>query len=364
MKSNQTSGTLLSTLLQSNGGAPLIIGGPCSAETEEQVLETARRIKASGKVQVYRSGIWKPRTRPNSFEGVGTDGLRWLQQVKEMTGMPVATEVANVRHVAEALEFGIDILWIGARTSVNPFSVQEIADALAGTDVTVMVKNPINPDLALWIGAIERLAKAGIKDLGAIHRGFSTDSKMAYRNAPKWKIAMNFRKEMPEIPMVCDPSHIAGRRDVLQEISQKALDLGMHGLMIESHINPDAAWSDAKQQITPEVLASLISSLDLKKNGIFASGLHSPEEELLDELRSEMDNLDHELLELLSNRAKVSGKLGAFAPQGQLQGVHNERDKVLMGNLVRKALAEGLEENFIQSIFAVLNEYSVKGQEA
>ena len=364
MKSNQTSGSLLSSLLQKTEGAPLIIGGPCSAETEEQVLETAKRIQASGKVHVFRSGIWKPRTRPNSFEGVGREGLGWLQKVREMTGMPVATEVANVRHVEEAMEFGIDILWIGARTSVNPFSVQEIADALAGTDVTVMVKNPINPDLALWIGALERLAKAGIKDLGAIHRGFSTDAKMTYRNAPKWKIAKEFRNEMPEIPMVCDPSHIGGRRDVLQEISQKALDLGMQGLMIESHITPDEAWSDAKQQITPEVLASLISALDLKKNGIFAAGLHSPEEEMLHDLRNEMDSLDQELLQLLSLRAKISGKLGAFAVQDSLQVLQSEADKSVMDKLVLKAKAEGLEENFIQSIFAVLNEYSVKGQEA
>ena len=352
--------TTKKTLLKTDTGNPLIISGPCSAETEEQVLQTALRIKAQGKVDIFRAGIWKPRTRPNSFEGVGREGLGWLQKVKELTGMPVATEVANVRHVAEALDFGVDVLWIGARTSVNPFSVQEIADSLAGTDVTVMVKNPINPDLALWIGAIERLAKAGIKDIGAIHRGFSTDATIAYRNAPKWKIAMAFRKEMPGIPMVSDPSHIGGKREVLSQLSQKALDLGMDGLMIESHITPDAAWSDAKQQITPEVLGDMLRALHLRK-----SAAHDvTEEELLLDLRHEMNSLDHELLDLLTHRAKVSGKIGSFSQNIPLQNGQMGAGKALIDQLVRKAQAEGLEESFIQSIFALVHEYSEKVQEA
>lgn len=357
MKTEQS--TPKKSLLKTDTGNPLIISGPCSAETEEQVLQTALRLKEQNKVDIFRAGIWKPRTRPNSFEGVGREGLGWLQKVKELTGMPVATEVANVRHVADALEFGVDVLWIGARTSVNPFSVQEIADALAGTDVTVMVKNPINPDLALWIGAIERLAKAGIKEIGAIHRGFSTDANIAYRNAPKWKIAMEFRKEMSGIPMVSDPSHIGGSRELLAQLSQKALDLGMEGLMIESHITPDAAWSDAKQQITPEVLGDMLRALHLRKDSALAT-----EEELLHDLRHEMDSLDNELLDLLTHRAKVSGKIGSFSQNIPLQNGLIQPGKALIDQLVRKAQAEGLEESFIQSIFALVNEYSEKVQDA
>ena len=361
MKTDQsnTTSTTGKSLLKTATGLPLIISGPCSAETEEQVIQTAIRLKAQNKVDIFRAGIWKPRTRPNSFEGVGREGLGWLQQVKKITGMPVATEVANVRHVADALEFGVDILWIGARTSVNPFSVQEIADALAGTDVTVMVKNPINPDLALWIGAIERLAKAGIKDLGAIHRGFSTDANIAYRNAPKWKIAMEFRKEMPGIPMVSDPSHIGGKSEVLSQLSQKALDLGMEGLMIESHITPEAAWSDARQQITPEVLGDMLRALHLRKHDVNAT-----EEDLLHDLRQEMDSLDHELLDLLTYRAKVSGKIGSFSQNIPSQNGQIQPAKALIEQMVRKAQAQGLEESFIQSIFALVHEYSDKVQDA
>ena len=357
MKTEQT--TTQKPLLKTITGNPLIISGPCSAETEEQVIQTALRIKAQNKVDIFRAGIWKPRTRPNSFEGVGREGLGWLQKVKELTGMPVATEVANVRHVADALEFGVDVLWIGARTSVNPFSVQEIADSLAGTDVTVMVKNPINPDLALWIGAIERLAKAGIKEIGAIHRGFSTDADIAYRNAPKWKIAMAFREEMPEITMVSDPSHIGGKREVLAQLSQKALDLGMDGLMIESHITPDSAWSDAKQQITPEVLGDMLRALHLRN-----SGTHTEEEELLHDLHHEMNSLDNELLDLLTHRARISGKMSSFSQNIPLQNGQLKGGKAIMEDLLRKAQAQGLEESFIQSIFALVNEYSDKLQEA
>lgn len=351
-----------SPLRVASQGSPLIIAGPCSAESEEQVIQTALDIKKENQAHIFRAGIWKPRTRPNSFEGIGREGLGWLQKVKQMTGMPVATEVANVRHVAEALEFGIDVLWIGARTSVNPFSVQEIADALAGTDVTVLVKNPINPDLALWIGALERLAQAGIKELGAIHRGFSTDAKMAYRNAPKWEMALNFKKEMPEIPMLCDPSHIGGRRDLLQPLSQKALDLGMNGLMIETHIDPDNAWSDAKQQITPQTLAILLKELHLRNNRDKANS--QAEHALLDELSEEINSLDSDLLDLLLQRTRVSGKLGNYQLNDSHKMVQSQRYQDLMHKMLQKAQLEGLEESFIQSIFAQVHEYSIKVQEA
>jgi len=243
---------------------PILIAGPCSAETEEQVLETSQRLHKTGKVDILRAGIWKPRTRPNSFEGVGTKGLPWMQKAKELTGLPVTVEVAKASHVELCLEFGMDILWIGARTTVNPFAVQEIADALKGVDIPVLVKNPINPDLALWLGGVERLEKAGIKKLGAIHRGFSNAGEKIFRNRPQWQIPIDFKQERPDLPMINDPSHICGRRDLLASVSQKAMDLNFDGLMIESHITPDDAWSDAKQQITPEIYADIINNLVLK----------------------------------------------------------------------------------------------------
>lgn len=360
MNSKQNPSAKTQSLLSvASEGSPLIIAGPCSAETEEQVIQTALDIKKDNQAHIFRAGIWKPRTRPNSFEGIGREGLGWLQKVKQMTGMPVATEVANVRHVEEALEFGVDVLWIGARTSVNPFSVQEIADSLAGTDVTVLVKNPINPDLALWIGALERLAQAGIKELGAIHRGFSTDAKMAFRNAPKWEMAMNFKKEMPGIPMLSDPSHIGGRRDLLQSLSQKALDLGMNGLMIETHPDPDNAWSDAKQQITPQTLARLLNELHLR-NKANSQAEHA----LLEELSDEINTLDNDLLDLLLQRARVSGKLGNYKLNESHKMVQSQRYQDLMQKLLQKAQLEGLEESFIQSIFAQVHEYSNKVQQA
>src|ERR1700743_2625481 len=240
---------------------PLIISGPCSAETEEQVLATAQRLAATGKVDALRAGIWKPRTRPGSFEGIGTKGLPWLQQAKKLTGLPIAVEVATGKQVEDALHFGVDILWIGARTTVNPFSVQEVADALRGIDVPVLIKNPINPDLELWIGAVERVAKAGIKQIGLIHRGFSSYGNTDYRNAPMWHLAIEMKRRYPELMMINDPSHISGRRDILLDVAQKAIDLDFDGLIIETHIDPDNAWSDAKQQITPERLAEMLDSI-------------------------------------------------------------------------------------------------------
>src|SRR5919112_6549991 len=244
---------------------PLIISGPCSAETEQQVLETATRLAKTGKVDMLRAGIWKPRTRPGSFEGVGTKGLAWLQQAKKITGLPIAVEVATAKQVEDALHFDIDVLWIGARTTVNPFSVQEVADALRGANVPVLIKNPINPDLELWTGALERVAKAGIKKIGLIHRGFSSYGNTEYRNAPMWHLAIEMKRRNPEMMIINDPSHICGRRDILMDVAQKAIDLDFDGLMIESHIDPDNAWSDAKQQITPERLAEILDSIRWRK---------------------------------------------------------------------------------------------------
>ena len=253
----------MNPLKKENG--PLLIAGPCSAETEEQVVQTAARLFRTGKIDILRAGIWKPRTRPGAFEGIGTKGLFWLQKARELTGLPVAVEVAKASHVELCLEFGIDILWIGARTTVNPFAVQEIADSLKGVDIPVLLKNPINPDLALWIGGMERLQNAGLTKLGAIHRGFSSAGEKIYRNRPQWQIAIDFKMAMPEIPMINDPSHICGRRDLLQRVAQKALDLDFDGLMIESHITPDTAWSDAAQQITPEAYGQMISDLVMRQ---------------------------------------------------------------------------------------------------
>ncbi|MEN7546960.1 3-deoxy-7-phosphoheptulonate synthase [Rapidithrix thailandica] len=248
------------------GKGPVIISGPCSAETEEQLIRTANLLAATEKVDLLRAGIWKPRTRPNSFEGVGEEGLKWLKNASEETGKPVCTEVANAKHTELALKHGIDVLWIGARTTVNPFSVQEIADALKGVDIPVMVKNPVNPDLELWIGALERINQAGITRLAAIHRGFSSYEKTKYRNQPKWVLPVELKQRFPELPMLCDPSHIAGSRDIISQVSQKALDFGMEGLMVESHFAPDKAWTDAKQQITPEVLKQVLASLTTVKD--------------------------------------------------------------------------------------------------
>src|SRR3954452_15810007 len=259
---------------------PLIISGPCSAETEEQVIETAVRLQKTGKVDMLRAGIWKPRTRPGSFEGIGTKGLPWLQKAKEATGLPVAIEVATGKQVEDALHFDIDILWIGARTTVNPFSVQEVADALRGANVPVLIKNPINPDLELWIGAVERVAKAGIQKIGLIHRGFSSYGNTEYRNAPMWHLGIEMKRRNPGMKIINDPSHICGRRDILLDVAQKAIDLDYDGLIIESHIDPDKAWSDAKQQITPEQLAEMIASITWRREDVNSEEYHAALEKL------------------------------------------------------------------------------------
>jgi chorismate mutase len=279
---------------------PLIISGPCSAETEEQVLETAQRLAKTGQVDMLRAGIWKPRTKPGMFEGIGAKGLPWLQQAKKLTGLPTTVEVATGKQVEDALTFDVDVLWIGARTTVNPFSVQEVADALRGVDVPVLIKNPINPDLELWQGAVERVARAGIKEIGLIHRGFSSYGNTEFRNAPMWHLAIEMKRRMPGMKIINDPSHICGRRDILQATAQKAIDLDFDGLMIESHIDPDNAWSDAKQQITPERLAEMLRDMVWRREDVPSETFHAA----LDKLREQINHIDDELMQLISHYSK------------------------------------------------------------
>ena len=336
---------------------PIVIAGPCSAETEEQVIETLTRVKRTGKVDMFRAGIWKPRTRPNSFEGVGAKGLPWLQRAKEELEMPISVEVAKASHVELCLEFGIDLLWIGARTTVNPFAVQEIANALKGVDIPVYIKNPINPDLALWIGAVERIQKAGIKDIGAIHRGFSFFGEKFFRNRPLWQIPLEFSRKLPDIPMICDPSHICGRRDILQEVGQKAMDLNFDGLMIESHIDPDNAWSDASQQITPEVLGEMITDMTLREYDIAIES-----ENALEGFRGDIDRLDDELLNILSNRMKIAGDIGHYKKANNITIFQNERWDKIIKRFREKGLHRDLSEEFILGLIKVIHDESINHQ--
>jgi chorismate mutase len=287
---------------------PPLIAGPCSAETEEQVLATARLLAASGKAAVLRAGIWKPRTRPGEFEGIGSIGLEWLKKAKAETGLPTAVEVANAKHVEEALAAGVDILWVGARSTVNPFTVQEIADALKGVDVPVLVKNPVNPDLSLWIGALERINQAGITKLAAIHRGFSSFEKSAFRNEPMWELAIQLKTICPELPIINDPSHICGNRELIPYIAQKALDLDMQGLMIESHIDPSVAWTDAKQQLTPAALAELMDRLTLRKADLKDAAFVDK----LAELRNQIDKIDDQIIQKMAERMGIVEKIGTY----------------------------------------------------
>jgi chorismate mutase len=337
---------------------PFLISGPCSAETEEQVMDTARALAAMNKINIFRAGIWKPRTRPNSFEGVGVAGLKWLRSVKKETGLLVATEVANEKHVYEALKYGIDMLWIGARTSVNPFTVSEIADALKGVDVMVFVKNPINPDIELWIGALERVAKAGIKKLGAIHRGFSSYEKTTYRNQPNWQIPIELRRRIPDLPIICDPSHIAGSTEYIHEISQKAMDLNFDGLMIESHINPEKALSDAAQQITPNDLKELLSRLILRN-------VSPSDPKLLDvlgELRQQIDIYDDHLLDIIEQRMKVSETIGGYKKENNITILQTVRWDEIVKKVMKKGLAKGLSSEFIDIIFKAIHQESINHQ--
>ncbi len=336
---------------------PLIIAGPCSAESEAQMLETAKRIKeTNAEVSVFRAGIWKPRTKPNGFEGVGVIGLNWLKKVKEEYGFKTATEVANAHHVFAALEADVDILWIGARSTVNPFTVQEIAVALRGTNKPVLVKNPVNPDLALWIGAMERLLGQGIENLGAIHRGFSSYQKTKYRNTPNWQIALDFKNQFPNIPMIVDPSHICGNRTGLAEIAQEALNVGYQGAIIETHCNPDEAWSDAAQQITPEVLADMISKLQVRNSGIAGY------EDQLGQHRTLISDIDFQLIELLSHRMKVAEQIGNIKKQNNIAIFQPERWKVITEYATQKAFDTGMSQEFIEKVFKAIHEESIEVQ--
>src|SRR5687767_2129135 len=319
---------------------PLIISGPCSAESEEQVVETAQRLAATGKVDMLRAGIWKPRTKPGMFEGVGAKGLPWLQQAKKLTGLPTTVEVATGKQVQDALTFDVDVLWIGARTTVNPFSVQEVADALRGVDVPVLVKNPINPDLELWGGAVERVARAGIKQLGLIHRGFHTYGNTEYRNAPMWHLAIEMKRRNPDMLLINDPSHICGRRDILQDVAQHAIDLDFDGLMIESHIDPDNAWSDAKQQVTPEKLAEMLESILWRKEEVASEELHL----LLEKMRQQINHLDDELMHLLGQRMKVAEKIGQYKKDNNITILQTRRWNDILERAFKKGERFGLSK--------------------
>ena len=341
------------------GKRPFVIAGPCSAETEAQVLETARALAAQGLTHLFRAGIWKPRTRPNSFEGVGAPGLEWLKTVKAETGLPVTTEVANRHHVEEALAAGIDVLWIGARTTVNPFSVQEIADALQGVSIPVIVKNPINPDVALWVGAIERLRKAGITELAGLHRGFASFGDSQYRNPPRWQMAIEFKQHLPELPLFVDPSHICGRRDLLLDVAQQAFDLNYDGLMLEVHPNPDAAWSDAAQQVTPDGFAHFFSSLSFPQ----ASSDDPQFLRSLSILRKQIDEIDEEVLNLLGARMRLSREIGDFKRQNNIAILQPERWAQMLLEAQERGAKRQLSPDFISDLWKAIHQESINQQE-
>lgn len=334
---------------------PIIISGPCSAETEDQVLETANQLARKG-VKILRAGIWKPRTKPGGFEGVGVPGLAWLNKARQETGMKISTEVANRSHVEAAIEYDLDLLWIGARTSANPFAMQEIADALreSGKDIPVLVKNPVNPDLELWIGALERLYNAGIKRLGVIHRGFSTYGEHIYRNHPQWRIPLELRIRYPQIPIICDPSHIGGKRELIASLSQQALDMGFDGLIIESHCNPDCAWSDKNQQITPEVLSVILDNLVYRD-------APAPAESLM-QLRRQIDQLDNELIEVLAKRMNISREIGTYKRDHNMPVVQPNRYGDIMNTRILAAKSMGIGEEFMRSVLSAIHEESVRLQ--
>jgi chorismate mutase len=343
-------------ILETWNKRPLIISGPCSAETEVQVLETADRLKATGKVDMLRAGIWKPRTRPGSFEGIGTKGLPWLQQAKRNTGLPITVEVATGKQVEDALHFDVDVLWIGARTTVNPFSVQEVADALRGVNVPVLIKNPINPDLELWTGAVERVAKAGVNNIGLIHRGFSSYGNTEYRNAPMWHMVIEMKRRNPDMILINDPSHICGRRDILADVAQKAIDFD--GLMIESHIDPDNAWSDAKQQITPERLSEMLSNIIWRKEDVSSENFHVA----LDKLREQINQLDDELMLLLGQRMKVADQIGKYKKDNNVTILQTNRWNQILERAYGKSDKLGLSREFITKYLDAVHMESINRQ--
>lgn len=336
---------------------PVVIAGPCSAETEEQVLKIAHSLKNTD-VSFFRAGIWKPRTRPGMFEGVGALGLQWLQRVKEETGLKTATEVANKDHVKLALDHDIDMLWIGARSTVSPFIIQEIADELEGTDKIILVKNPVNPDLPLWIGALERLQRAGIKNLGVIHRGFSTYEKTKYRNIPEWQLVIELQNKYPNLPIICDPSHITGKRDLIFDVSQTALDLNFDGLMIETHCNPDAAWSDAAQQVTPERLVEIMNDLRIRKTSTSEEDYVSQ----LGNLRSRIDIIDEQLLDLLKKRMDIADEIGTLKKANNVAILQNTRWHEILGKMILEGEQRNLSEEFVIQVFKAIHQESINRQ--
>ena len=332
---------------------PMVIAGPCSAETEEQTINTARQLHAQG-IKIFRAGVWKPRTKPGGFEGNGEPALEWLKEVKKETGMYVSTEVATAKHVELALKYGIDLLWVGARTTADPFAVQEIADTLKGVDIPVLVKNPVNPDLELWIGALERLNNAGITQLGAIHRGFSSYDKKLYRNLPQWHIPIELHRRLPELPIICDPSHISGRRDLIAPLCQQAMDLQFSGLIIESHCDPDKAWSDASQQITPEVLALILNNLVVRTTNASTENITA--------LRKQIDEIDMSILEILAKRMRISREIGQYKKEHDMAILQSKRYDEIISTRVADGKTMSMGEDFLNTIFEAIHAESVRQQ--
>ena len=339
--------------LPSDSKRPFVIAGPCSAETEEQVMETAKELAIKG-CHMFRAGVWKPRTKPGGFEGHGEPALAWMAEVKKETGMLIGTEVATPEHVELAMKYGLDMLWIGARTSANPFAMQQLADAMKGLEVPVLVKNPVNPDLELWIGAMERINQAGVKKMAAIHRGFSSFDKSMYRNAPMWQIPIELRRRIPNLPIVCDPSHMGGKRELIAPLSQQALDLGFDGLMIESHCDPDKAWSEAKQQVTPEVCDYIVGMLVARDNTFTTENIKL--------LRQQIDNIDNELVELLAKRMRVCREIGQYKKEHNIQVLQTGRYNEILDKRGVQGSLTGMSSDFIKQVFEHIHEESVRQQ--
>ena len=339
--------------LPSDSKRPFVIAGPCSAETEEQVMQTAKELAIKG-CHMFRAGVWKPRTKPGGFEGHGEPALVWMAEVRKETGMLIGTEVAMPEHVELAMKYGVDILWIGARTSANPFAMQQLADSLKGADVPVLVKNPVNPDLELWIGALERINQAGVKKLGAIHRGFSSYDKSMYRNSPMWQIPIELRRRIPELPIVCDPSHMGGKRELIAPLSQQALDLGFDGLMIESHCDPDKAWSDAKQQVTPEVADYIVGMLVSRDNTFTTENIKL--------LRQQIDQIDNDLVDLLAKRMRVCREIGQYKKEHNIQVLQTGRYNEILDKRGVQGSLTGMSPDFIKQVFEHIHEESVRQQ--
>ncbi len=339
--------------LPSDNERPFVIAGPCSAETEEQVMTTAKQLAAKG-CHIFRAGVWKPRTKPGGFEGNGEAALPWMKRVKEETGMLITTEVATPEHVELALKYGIDILWIGARTTANPFAIQALADSLKGVDVPVFVKNPVNPDIELWIGAMERINQSGINRLAAIHRGFSNFDNKIYRNLPMWQIPIELRRRIPNLPIFCDPSHIGGRRELIAPLCQQAMDLGFDGLIVESHCDPDSAWSDAKQQVTPEVLDYILNLLTIRDENVTTEGIK--------ELRKQIDELDNDLMELLSKRMRVCREIGQYKKEHNMTVLQTSRYSEILEKRGAQGSLCGMDPSFVKDVFEAIHEESVRQQ--